>query len=568
MDNLPYEIILRWDSEEARKKMIFAGDRQEAERYLQAVDEIQRSGNQSAIPIAMARLENEFRNILISRSKPISFLHHIHAKEEEEEEAQHGCACFSHPRFNTSASGKRQDDYDPFDDCNFLYSLRLDKTNKLGYSIGAINDLRCIAERMISSGHLCQCIEVYGTVRKSIIDASLRRLGISHVNLPLDAKIRRWREVAKVCVFTFFPREKKLCEEIFSGVGDDIDHACFMETMKESAIQLLNFADAIFTATTSSPQKLFRILDLYQALADLIPHFDNIFDHKLCESIRVLATNILSRLSEAARHTFFRFENAVLGDTSESEVPIPANGTIHPLTTYAMDYLCFICDYKQTLNGLILPKPSMESIFTLDMHFAQEEGEDRLTICLTLIIGILLIKLYGKCKHYKDESLSHLFMMNNVHYIFKRVRGHSELRDMIGDGHLKNLERKFNQAAVSYEKSTWGRVLDCLTEEELYLKKGGKMSMSKSALRKKIKAFNVLFEKVHRTQAVWSIPDLELRNSLQMSITKKLIPAYRSFVRRHGKMELSGTYVMGHAKYSQLDLHAAVFDFFKGKPTS
>ncbi|GLT35559.1 hypothetical protein SLA2020_100020 [Shorea laevis] len=73
------KIILRWDStvsEEAREKMIFESDRQEADLYLQAVDEIQRSlskaslsddrSKASTIQIAMARLEDEFRNILIT----------------------------------------------------------------------------------------------------------------------------------------------------------------------------------------------------------------------------------------------------------------------------------------------------------------------------------------------------------------------------------------------------------------------------------------------------------------------------------------------------------------------
>ena len=78
------KIILGWDStasEEARAKMVFDGDRHEIDRYLQAVDEIQRSmesatisDDQSkaniAIQIAMARLEDEFRNILIAHTTP------------------------------------------------------------------------------------------------------------------------------------------------------------------------------------------------------------------------------------------------------------------------------------------------------------------------------------------------------------------------------------------------------------------------------------------------------------------------------------------------------------------
>ncbi|KAF3958095.1 hypothetical protein CMV_016960 [Castanea mollissima] len=83
-------IILQWDStasEEAREKIIFDSDWNEVDRYLQAVDEIQQSlssttinnessnsdesGLNSTIRIAMARLEDEFRNILLSHTAPL-----------------------------------------------------------------------------------------------------------------------------------------------------------------------------------------------------------------------------------------------------------------------------------------------------------------------------------------------------------------------------------------------------------------------------------------------------------------------------------------------------------------
>ncbi|KAH7866262.1 hypothetical protein Vadar_017836 [Vaccinium darrowii] len=74
------KIILRWDStasEEARDCMIFDGNRHEIDVYLTAIDEIQRwmesatladdqNKANTAIQIAMARLEDEFRNLLIS----------------------------------------------------------------------------------------------------------------------------------------------------------------------------------------------------------------------------------------------------------------------------------------------------------------------------------------------------------------------------------------------------------------------------------------------------------------------------------------------------------------------
>ncbi|XP_027344675.1 exocyst complex component EXO70B1-like [Abrus precatorius] len=538
MENLALDIILQWDSEEARQKMIFGSHRQEAEHYLQAVDEIQSFDDQSAIPIAMARLENEFHNILISHTIPTSFLHHLNT---EEKEIQNSCGCFRFLR--SDASEKRHDDDD-----------KLLRFGDIPYD--AINDLRCIAERMISSGYLGNCVHVYASVRKSVFVATLQRLGIGDVQLPLEAKIQRWTEASTVCVRTLFSTEKSLCEDIFDGVGPEIDHACFMETVKEPAIQLLNYADATCISSPSSPHMLFMILDLYETLAD----FDIVFDFKSCESIRVMTAEVLPRLVCAVRNTLSLFEITVFQDTSKVVVP---GGAIHPITTYVMNYLKFISDYKQSLNKLIVSKPS----FSPDlMNFAfiteEEEGKTPLAIHLIWIIEILQFNLDVNSKQYKDSSLSHLFMMNNVHCIVNGVKRCSDLREMIGDNYLRKLIREVQKAATRYERATWGRVLDCLKYEGLYAKKG--RGFSKSAVRKRIKRFNAMFKKVHKTQAVWSIPDSQLREDLKNSILQKLIPAYRIFVGFQVFGDLLGNYF----KYFVQDLQAAVLDLFEGIPVS
>ncbi|XP_057455046.1 exocyst complex component EXO70A1-like [Lotus japonicus] len=619
-ETLPLEaaekIILRWDStasEDAREKMIFDGEREEVDLYLQAVDEIQRSMSSttisddqdkatSAIQIAMARLEDEFRNILISHTNPIDPASpFLHPNTEEDEDQHH-----HHHHSSSSSSTPQRLHHDAVDDGGGDVDVDVVDDGKLlrfdsGSSVAsssvrssyrstssireidlipsdAVSDLRCIAERMISSGYLRECIQVYGSVRKSAVDASFRRLGVEKLSIgdvqrleweQLEAKIRRWIRAAKVCVRTLFASEKRLCEQIFDGVGTAVDDACFMETVKGPAIQLFNFAEAI-SISRRSPEKLFKILDLHDALMDLIPDIDVVFDSKSSESIRVQAAEILSRLAEAARGILSEFENAVLREPSK--VPVPG-GTIHPLTRYVMNYISLISDYKMTLYELIVSKPSTGSRYsgdpsTPDMDFTELEGKPPLAIHLIWIIVILQFNLDGKSKHYKDNSLSHLFIMNNVHYIVQKVRGSPELREMIGDDYLKKLTGKFRQAATSYQRATWVRVLYCLRDEGLHVSGGFSSGVSKSALRERFKAFNAMFEEVHRTQAVWLIPDSQLREELRISISEKLIPAYRSFLGRFRSHIESGRHPENYIKYSVEDLEDAVLDFFEGTPVS
>lgn len=584
------KIILRWDStasEEAKERMIFDGDREEVDRYLQAVDEIQQSISSvtisddqnkvnSALQIAMARLEDEFRNILIGHTNPL----------ETESLTDPSSSCTTVHSISSIAGADDSGEFEDYsyseDDAESRRSTSYRSTSSIReidlIPSEAIHDLRSIAERMISAGYLRECVQVYGSVRKSAVDGSFRRLGIERLSIgdiqrleweALETKIRRWIRAAKVCVRILFASEKKLCEQIFEGLGTATDDACFLETVKGPAIQLFNFAEAI-SISRRSPEKLFKILDLHDALLDLLPDVDVIFESKSSESIRIQAAEILSRLAEAARGILSEFENAVLREPSK--VPVPG-GTIHPLTRYVMNYISLISDYKQTLIELIVSKPSTGSRYSgdptmPDMEFAELEGRTPLALHLIWIIVILQFNLEVKSKHYRDTSLPHLFMMNNVHYIVQKVKGSPELREMIGDDYLKRLTGKFRQAATNYQRATWVRVLYCLRDEGLHVSGSFSSGVSRSALRERFKSFNAMFEEVHRTQATWLIPDTQLREELRISISEKLIPAYRSFLGRfRGHIE-SGKHPENYLKYSVEDLETSVLDFFEGFPVS
>ncbi|GER28366.1 exocyst subunit EXO70 family protein [Striga asiatica] len=588
-------VILRWDSsasEDARDKMIFAGDRLEVDRYLDAVDELQRSMSAAALSdsppapspvsstlqIAMARLEDEFRNILLSHTSPIEaelltesthpeLSPHELDSGEEIGERSFGKQ-FEHQESNSSTTSSC------YKSTTSIHEVDL-------ISCDAVYDLRCIAERMIAAGYLRECIQVYSSVRKSTVDASLRKLSVEKLSIgdiqrmeweTLETKIRRWIRAAKLCVRVLFASERRLCEQIFEDLGSSADDACFMETIKGPAIQLFNFAEAI-SISRRSPEKLFKILDLHDALSDLLPDIESVFDSKSSESIRVQSVEILSRLAEAVRGILSEFENAVLREPSK--VPVPG-GTIHPLTRYVMNYISLISDYKHTLNELIVSKPSTGSRYSsdpdhnvLDMDFSEFEGQtSMLALHLIWIIMILQSNLDDKSKHYKDISLAHLFMMNNVHYIVQKIKGSPELRELIGDDYLKKLTGKFRFSATNYQRATWVRVLHCLRDEGLHVSGSFSSGVSKSALRERFKAFNAMFDEVHRTQAMWLIPDAQLREELRISMSDLLIPAYRSFLGRFRSHIESGRHPENYIKYSVEDLENAVLDFFEGFPIS
>lgn len=90
--------------------------------------------------------------------------------------------------------------------------------------------------------------------------------------------------------------------------------------------------------------------------------------------------------------------------------------------------------------------------------------------------------LEGKSKQYRDQALTHLFLMNNIHYIVRSVRRYvihiywpyfeacgnfllitcqfrSEAKDLLGDDWVQRHRRIVQQNANLYKRIAWAKVL-------------------------------------------------------------------------------------------------------------
>ncbi|KAJ3677094.1 hypothetical protein LUZ60_002818 [Juncus effusus] len=532
------------------------GDRTEAERYLRAVDELHSSvsasgsfasssARASALESAMARLEDEFRHILVSRSIEIDTesLVDLNSLSMSTSPAKENSAEVSTPP-PSSNSIRDLDLLPPY----------------------AIEDLRNIASRMVSNGYGRESVQVYGSARKPAVNRSLRRLGIEKLSIgdvqlmdweALEIKIERWIQSAGIAIRVIFSSERNLCRMIFDEEG--LDGAPFSEAVKGPALQLLGFAEAI-AISRRSPEKLFKILDLHNSLSDLLLDISAIFNSESTESISLQAEEIVSRLAYAVRGILSEFENTVLEDSSETPVP---SGTVHPLTVYVINYISLISDYKQMLMKLITTRPSYRISGVLE-DLDLPESEIPLAAHLVWIIFVLHQNLKSKSRLYKDAALSHLFIMNNLRYIMQKVKDSPELTGMIGDGYLRKLKRKLGQAAANYQRATWTKILNCLRDEGLHTTGGFTAGISEVTLKERFKAFNASFQEAHRIQSLWLVPDTQLKEELKISISEKILPAYFSFLGRFRQRIQDGKHPGMYIKYSVEDLELAVLDFFEG----
>jgi len=77
-----------------------------------------------------------------------------------------------------------------------------------------------------------------------------------------------------------------------------------MDVCRESTIQQLKLTDVIALGF-QSPELLFRVLDVFETMCDLVPEFES----SLCGLLQNEATTIWRRLGEAITGIFIELEN-------------------------------------------------------------------------------------------------------------------------------------------------------------------------------------------------------------------------------------------------------------------
>ncbi|KAL0401436.1 UNVERIFIED_CONTAM: Exocyst complex component EXO70A1 [Sesamum latifolium] len=183
-----------------------------------------------------------------------------------------------------------------------------------------------------------------------------------------------------------------------------------------------------------------------------------LFRGKACNDIRESALGLTKRLAQTAQETFGDFEEAVEKDATKTAV---ADGTVHPLTSYVINYVKFLFDYQSTLKQLF-------------QEFENGDGSNSQLAAVTMrIMQALQTNLDGKSKQYRDASLTHLFLMNNIHYMVNQSVRRSEAKDLLGDDWVQRHRRIVQQHANQYKRIAWAKILQCLSVQGLTSSGGG-----------------------------------------------------------------------------------------------
>ncbi|XP_058729879.1 exocyst complex component EXO70H1-like [Vicia villosa] len=526
-------LITKWDYSQSKQiltPLFSASTRHEARQYLNAV-----KGLQSAMQYLVTR--DSTSNTLVKAQ----FLMQLAMKTLQKEFYRilsENRECLDPETVSNRSSVDRRSSVSLSDcDDDVSVSVSDDEFRVAGNTISetervsmlAMADLKAIADCMISSGYGKECVKVYIVMRKSIVDEALYHLGVDRLTLSqiqkmdwevIELKIKTWLNAVKVAVGTLFHGERILCDDVFANSsGKRIAESCFAEITKEGAAFLFAFPEMVAKCKKTS-EKMFRTLDLYEAIFDLWPQIQSIFSFESTSTVRLQAVTSMAKLADAVRTMLTDFESAIQKESSRKELP---GGGVHPITRYVMNYITFLADYSGVLSDIVsdLPhSPLPESYFQSPMR-GENQSSSEISEKIAWLILVLLCKLDVKAELYKDVALSYLFLANNMQYVVVKVR-RSNLGFLLGEDWLTNHELKVKEYVSKFVRYGWNKVFSTLPENPT-------PEMAVERVKASFVNFNAAFDGECRKQSSWVVSDPKLRDEIKGAVGSMLFSRYGEF---------------------------------------
>lgn len=394
-----------------------------------------------------------------------------------------------------------------------------------------IDVLRKIAETLAANDCLDICIDIYVKVRYRRAAKALMRLNPEYLRTytpeeidemewgSLETAIALWIEHFQVAVKIVFVSEKKICEQVLGGIIEgEVWPECFVKIADKIMAVFFRFGEGV-ARSKKEPQKLFKLLDMFDSLEKLKPEFALIFDGDAGSDICTRFRELEKLLVHAASRVFWEFGLQIEGD-SDGSLP-PQDGSIPKLVRYAINYLKYLTTAKYIVP---LTKVLMtEQIWRQQVMLPELESEPNLLkASISSILEALERNIESKRSLYRDNILSYVFALNTYWYIYMRIRN-SELGKLLGDQYMKTQYKVVaEESAYMYQKHAWGSLVKLLETEEV------KKPMSS---RGKIESFFKGFEEMsQKHQSSYVIAEADLRDQIKEATVKLVVTAYTEFI--------------------------------------
>ncbi|KDO43038.1 hypothetical protein CISIN_1g038773mg, partial [Citrus sinensis] len=240
-------ILAQFDLSRQAESKILRGPHEDLESYLEAIDQLRSNisyfssnkgfknsegviNNANTLLVkAISKLEDEFKQLLASYSKPL--------------EPDRLFECLPNSMRPSSGSPGHNGDSSHKSPSNHHSEQPNGDAETAVFTPPTLIPPRILpllhdlAQQMVQAGHQQQLQRIYRDTRSTVLEESLRKLGVEKLSKDdvqkmqwevLEAKIGNWIHFMRIAVKLLFAGERKVCDQIFEGF-DSLSDQCFAE---------------------------------------------------------------------------------------------------------------------------------------------------------------------------------------------------------------------------------------------------------------------------------------------------------------------------------------------------
>ncbi|XP_066246690.1 exocyst complex component 7 isoform X2 [Euwallacea similis] len=276
------------------------------------------------------------------------------------------------------------------------------------------------------------------------------------------------------------------------------------------------------------------IFPIFKQLRSLKPDFERTIEQ--CDLIvKQKFESILLMLQTTGAKALEDFIESL---RSDSVTQLPPDGTVHELTSNVIMFLEHLLDYSDTI-GIVLVQ---------DLNYAKQleklKPADQNKAFIGLYIKKVLVQLnhtlISKSEQYSDVALKALFRLNNNNYVLKSLQRSNLLElYLIAE---PNCEQYYFASIQEHKKAysqCWNKLLNYIECDEPFVHGDKLKDKERAVIKDKFAGFNKEVEDISKVQRGYSIPDIELRESIKRDNKELIIPKYNAFFNRYGVLNFT-----------------------------
>ncbi|XP_054285786.1 exocyst complex component 7 [Macrosteles quadrilineatus] len=302
------------------------------------------------------------------------------------------------------------------------------------------------------------------------------------------------------------------------------------------------------------------VFPILKQLLNMRPEFERTVEG--CDfKIRSQFTNILNTLHLTGAKALEDFIENVRSDTSSG---LPKDGTVHELTSNVLVFAEQLLEYMDTIAGVLGQDPAYNNAYLqIPNHNKIDKNKAFLGIYIKKVLSQLNYTLITKSDAYSDVGVKALFRLNNSHHVLKALQ-RSALLDLVTISE-PDCEQTYINMIETHKKAyreSWSKVLHHIMNNDDIVTSAGKLKdKDRNTAKEKFSGFNKEMEEIARTQRGYSIPDVELRESLKRDNKEYILPKYNAFYDKYSTLSFSKN-PEKYVKYSPEQVAALLDHFF------